>query len=204
MSAPESAPLAPRDGGRFWRKLALAVASLLALIWLFGAVGFLRADGVARLTLPRRATPPKGEHNLASYLWGPTLRASSYYREPSAHHHPAFLVDEREDPGTLEKWASTFRDRRPWVEVEWREPRSVTRVVLRHAGYHEDSDMTLNRYTLRCLGEGEQPELKVSDNHDDMATHKLACRAARGVRATFYLKKADDMARLYELEVWGQ
>lgn len=186
-------------------RLLLRLASLtLAVGWLYGAIGFVRSDGDVQLSLPRQAEPPAAEHNLASYRWGPRLRASSYYREPSAHHHPLFLVDGRRDPSHTEKWASAPGDRAPWVEIAWREPRTFSRVAVQHVGARERKP-NLARYTLRCLSDSTPgPLLAVRENRDAIASHALRCERARGLRIAWQLSDADDLARIYEIEVWGQ
>jgi hypothetical protein len=183
----------------------LRLASLaLAVGWLCGAIGFVRSQGVVQLTLPRKAAPPAAEHNLASYRWGPSLRASSYFREPSAHHHPLFLVDGRSDPSLVEKWASALGDRAPWVEISWREPRAISRVVVQHAGAHEPKP-NLTRYSLYCLSDSAPAtRLAVRGNRDAIASHALRCPRARGLRIEWPLAETDDVARVYEVEVWGQ
>lgn len=183
----------------------LRLASLaLAVGWLCGAIGFVRSQGAVQLTLSRKAAPPTAEHNLASYRWGPSLRASSYFREPSSHHHPLFLIDGRSDPSPIEKWASALGDRAPWVEIAWREPRAISHVVVQHAGAHEPKP-NLARYTLRCLSDsGPVTRLAVRGNRDAVATHPLRCGRAKGLRIEWQLDEADDLARVYEIEVWGQ
>jgi hypothetical protein len=182
----------------------LGVVALLALCWLLGFVSFLRADGATHFTLPRREQPPAGEHNLVGYRWGPTLRASSYYRDVSAHHHPLFLVDERAAPTGFEKWVSSLNDHAPWLELEWREPRTVSRVIIRNVGVLESPHMNMRQYTLRCLGEGKQPSLAVKDNQASVVEHPLACRNVRALRIDWTLGAGDDHTRIYEIEVWGR
>ena len=203
---------APRTSAR--NGVAVILVSLLALLggaWLFGLARFLRADGGISVTLPRQGEPPAEEHNLASWRWGPTVRVSSYHRDPFAHHHPAFLVDERLGPSPLEKWASEPRDRHPWIEITWREPHDLSRVVLRHAGEVEGDALTLERYKVTCLrdsgtGVAPAPEIAVviNDNQLRVAIHPLPCARARGVRVQVEPRAADTMARLYEIEAWGR
>lgn len=182
-------------------RLALIV---LALAWLCGAIGFVRSDGSLELTLAPKGTPPTGEHNLASYRWGPRLRASSYHRDPGSHHHPLFLVDGRRDPSLIEKWASSRADRAPWIEIAWREPRALAKVVIAHAGAHEPKP-NLARYSLRCLSaSGSGAPLMVDHNIAAIASHPLPCARALGVRIDFALRDDEDRARVYEIEAWGQ
>lgn len=183
-----------------WRWLAAA----LALLWLFGLIGFLRADGVVRLSMPRRESPGPGELNLASYRYGPTVRASSYYRDPTAHHHPMYLVDERRSPALVEKWATAPYDREPWVEIEWRESRQLERVVVHHAGTREGAELTIRSYVVRCLGSDAAPSVEVSDNQLAVAVHPLRCDGARGVRLELTPNERGDLVRVFEIEAWGR
>jgi hypothetical protein len=183
-------------------RLRVCVSPVL-LLWLFGMVSFLRADGSMQQSLPRREPPPVGEHNVASFRYGPTLRASSYFRQLRAHHHPMFLVDEQSSPSGIEKWASAPYDQAPWLEIEWREPRKLQRVVVSHAGLREDPRLNARSYRLRCLRDAPAPVLEVRDNTDSIATHAFACEGARGVRLEWPLK-AGEQARAYEIEAWGQ
>jgi hypothetical protein len=185
-----------------WLALGLLAA------WFVGAVLFVRSDGSITLQLPRREQPPAHEHNVALYSFGPTLRASSYYREPSSHHHPAFLVDGRTQPSDVEKWASHWSDKRPWTELRWREPRTLSRVVIAHAGTVEIADYTAKKYRISCLtdGDGPRPEpVMVAGNEQPIATHPLACKDARGIRIDWTrARKKHAIVRVYEIEVWGR
>src|SRR5689334_18544062 len=107
------------------KRTALSACAAFAVAWSIGATRFLAADASIRLTLPRLAPPPAGEHNLALYRWGPTIRASSYRRDPESYAPPGFLVDGQQSPSRNEKWTSAANDRQPWVEITWREPREV-------------------------------------------------------------------------------
>lgn len=205
MSDPDVvAAIAPSDRARLLRKTVIVCGSILGLLWLFGAVRFLRADGVLSMTLPRREQPPRVEHNVASYRFGPTLRASSYYRDPVAQHHPMFLVDEHDGSAT-EKWASAPRDRKPWVEISWREPRSISRVVVHHAGVLEQAGWTLRDYRLRCLFDGRVgPALEVRGNQSPVTEHAFRCEGARGLRSEWTPNAEGDVVRVFEVQVWGR
>lgn len=144
------------------------------------------------------------EQNLAAWDLGPTVRASSYFRDWAAQHHPAFLVDGRARPEPIEKWASGPRDRHPWVEIEWREPHDLARVVLTHAGRFEPAAYTVRRYGVTCLRPGGGPSIAVRDNVQPVATHELDCPGARGVRLDFQPNDERDVVRLYEIEAWGR
>lgn len=197
---------------RSWTGTALRLGprrSLLAvalLAWSIGAVLFLRADGSVRLPMARAATPPAGEHNLALHRWGPTLHTSSYHREPYSHHHPIFLVDGRSVPDAVEKWTSAARDRAPWIEITWREPRKLSRVVIYHAGWRENPRWTAHRYRLSCLSAQGAPGavLEVTDNQEAVASHALACAGAHGLRIDWTPNAPDDQVRVYEIEAWGE
>jgi hypothetical protein len=140
---------------------------------------------------------------VAAWRFGPTVKVSSYDGHALGPHHPTFLVDEKRNPALLEKWVSAPGDARPWVEVTWREPRHVKRVVLHHAGTREDPRYTLDAYTLTCLGGGPE-SLVVTGNTEKVATHALDCPGARGLRLATQPQHSPTPVRLFELEVWGQ
>ncbi len=186
-------------------KIWMPALALLGGLWLWGLVSFVAADGHFELTLPRLRNPPAGLHNLSLWDLGPTIRASSFYGDWGSHHHPAFLVDGRVHPDMVEKWASAERDRHPWVEITWREKHDLERVVIRHAGSVESSDLTAHRYTLRCLGGSEPaPTLEVTSNQDSVATHPLACSQVQGIRIDFVPNDSKGIVRIYEVETWGK
>ncbi len=194
-----------RPRGPVWKKLGLGVAGLLASGWLFGLVCFVRADGHFEATLPRRGSPAAGVHNLSRWTEGPTVRASSYFGDWQSHHHPLVLVDGRDHPDLIEKWASAERDRHPWLEILWREPHDLERVVLRHAGSVEAAEMTARTYHIECLREdgGTGPKVDVYSNDAAIAEHPLVCGQARGVRIRFE-RNGGGIVRLYEVETWGR
>lgn len=190
-----------------WRRFgALAPALLVAGAWSIGAVLFLRADGSFSWSLPRTARPVDGEHNLAAYELGPTLRASSYYRAVLTQHHPVFLVDGRKLPSLVEKWASSAADRTPWIELRWRERRLLTRVQIWHAGLLESEELTIRNYRLRCLSDAPAPAaLAVRDNRRSVALHELRCPRALGLRIDWEPNEGSDgLVRVYEVEAWGR
>ena len=181
-----------------------AIASLF-LLWCAGLVLFLRSPGIATVTLPTFAPHPTDEHNLAAAIYGPTVRVSSYYRDFSSQHHPAFLVDGRERPTRVEKWASDDGDAAPWVEIKWQGSHHVARVVIRHGGSVEADDTTSRNYRITCLqSPGQSPTLKVEDNADKTAKHDLDCPAALGVRVDFLPNTTKALTRIYEIEAWGR
>ena len=121
-----------------------------------------------------------------------------------AQHHPLFLVDGRAQPAIVEKWASAQHDRHPWVEILWRMPHDLERVVLRHAGWRETSAFTVRHYTIRCLdASGHGAMLEIVANQSAIATHALGCHQARGIRLEFE-RNEDDIVRLFEVETWGR
>jgi hypothetical protein len=186
------------------RGLALAAAVLLGAGFLFGLVRFVLADPIPTMVLPRRERPPAEEHNLCDFRYGPTLRVSSYHRDPINQHHPLFLIDGRTAPSLLEKWVSAGKDRAPWVEITWREPHDLSRVVIRHAGEYEGKELSLARYRLTCLRDGKPgPTLQIEDNRAGLALHALPCPGARGVRLQAF-PPGRDIVRIYEIEAWGQ
>jgi hypothetical protein len=178
----------------------------LGVFWLFGAVLFLRADGSVDYTLPRREAPPEGAHNLASYRYGPRIRASSYFRDAEAHHHPMFLVDGRSAPSLVEKWASSERDQRPWFSISWREPHTLTRVRIEHAGLHEAELLSARKYRLRCLTkDGIGGELVVQGNQATISEHPLICAGALALRIDFPRRRpGSQIVRVFEVEAWGR
>jgi hypothetical protein len=187
---------------RLLRVLGLAVSAG----WLFGAYHFLRTDGHMFWQVPRSMEPPRGEHNLAFHAYGPRIRASSYFRDVGSSYHPAFVLDGVATPSEAERWKSNPRDDAPWLEVSWKEERRLSRVVLRHAGAAEPSQVPAIAYRLTCLSTSgaRAVVLDVPKNEDAIARHELRCARARGVRVDWRLASLDDFARLYEIEVWGQ
>jgi hypothetical protein len=183
----------------------MLVLAVVCGLWLFGLGSFVAADGHIEVVLPRRRNPPADLHNLSLWDLGPTVRASSYFGDWQSQHHPAFLVDGQWPSDVVQKWASAERDRHPWIELLWREPHDLERVVIRHAGVVESEGLTANHYTLRCLtARGQGPVLEVLSNKDAVATHVLACAQARGVRIEFEPKDAKDIIRIFEVETWGR
>jgi hypothetical protein len=177
-------------------------------MWVIGLIGFIASSGEFRVTMPRQSDPPVGEHNLAAAVWGPSVSASSFISEWPSHHHPLFAFDQRARPDQLEKWASDPRDRRPWIEVRWREERTINRLVIQHAGFVEDPTMTIQRYRMRCLknGEDKSPAViaEVHQNTEALAVHVFHCTRASGVRLDLEPNSPNDVVRIYEIEVWGQ
>jgi hypothetical protein len=172
--------------------------------WVTGFALFLRASPVVTVTLPALALHPAEEHDLAAARYGPTLRVSSYLADAFRQHHPAFLVDERAHPTSVEKWASDVGDRKPWVEIHWRGVHDVSRVVIEHAGSVEDSGLTVHSYSLACLtASGKGPALAVTGNTEAVATHRLACSAATGLRVDFDAG-GSDIVRVFEIAAWGR
>jgi hypothetical protein len=191
---------------RTYRAVRRWLVTVVLAAWCVGALLFLRADGSLHWRIERSAAPPASEHNAAFYRFGPTLRASSYHREVPSPHHSIFLVDARAEPALLEKWTSDARDRAPWIEIGWREPRRLSRVVIYHAGWREHESLTVRRYRLSCLVEGDvrAASLDVTDNVAAIATHPLACERARGLRIDWTPNDASDQVRIYEVEAWAQ
>jgi hypothetical protein len=188
----------------YLRKPKTWALGLLAGAWLIGLWSFIAADGHCEATLPQRRADPPYQHNLALWDLGPTVRASSYFADWSSQHHPLFLVDGRTSPGLAEKWASGERDAKPWVEILWRKPHALERVVIRHAGWLEQAALTARRYTIRCLGAfGRGPSLDIEGNQEAVATHALRCAEALGIRIEFQ-RNGIDLVRVFEVEAWGR
>ncbi|MFM2418935.1 MAG: hypothetical protein RL385_3658 [Pseudomonadota bacterium] len=177
---------------------------LLGFVFCTGAVQFLRAESVLTFPLPRTVAPPRRRHNLALHSYGPTVVASSYDRHMSGGHHPGFVVDGQNAPRPIEKWASGFFDRKPWLEVRWREARTLEHVVLFHAGSRSSKEPTSRNYTLQCLTEsGPRGILRIEGNIFDIASHTLHCPNARGLRIAWERPEWEGPIRLYEVEAWG-
>jgi hypothetical protein len=194
---------------RAWLVVIGAGLVALAGLWLLGLGRFVRAEPPFSVTLPVTSTaaaPPGDEVDLASWRAGPTVRASSYHRDPFAHHHPAFVVDGRVGPTAVEKWMSAPGDQHPWIEVLWREPHDVSRVVIQHAGQYEADEYTLDRYRLTCLRAPGVTDggVAITGNRARLAIHPLDCRGARGIRLDGQPRVAGDPVRIYELEAWGR
>jgi hypothetical protein len=191
--------------GVFAKRVLVTVVVLLAGGWSYGAMAFLAVDGSLTWSLPRRGIRPQEAHNLASYRFGPTLRASSFHRDYQAHHHPAFLVDGRAQPTSVEKWCSGIRDRTPWVEISWPEPRQLSEVTIRLAGSGDAPVRALRRYRLSCSSaRGRTPTLAATSYENAITTHVFACPEARGLRIDWTLDQPDERACVYEIEAWGQ
>ena len=217
--APLPSPPPPPARDRFgrWRGRAwLLLALLPAGVWGVGLVRFLRAHPFATVTLPRRAPPPAAPHNLASYRYGPTVRVSSYDRNALAPHHPTFLVDERslEPPsaaqraGAGESWISGIDDRRPWIEITWREPHDLERVVVKDDGAAAstpDSTLASRGYTASCLREvGDDGVARDGGPARARAVLSPPCRGARGVHLEARAVADRLPLRIWEIEAWGR
>jgi hypothetical protein len=178
---------------------------LVGIAWSYGAAAFLVADGSLTWSMPMREPHPARLHNLASYRFGPTLRASSYHRDEVSHHHPAFLIDGRAEPTLVEKWCSGSGDEAPWIEVAWNGPRRLSEVKIWHAGFRESAGDTIRRYRLSCIS-ARQPAraLQITSNTVPIATHALACSEASGVRIDWTPNVRGQRVRVYEIEAWGQ
>ncbi|HEX6240613.1 MAG TPA: hypothetical protein VFZ61_06965 [Polyangiales bacterium] len=201
IDGPTAGPAAhSADRARAWAKRALLTLAVgLLSAWLFGAWLFLRADGHMFWQLPRREEHPIGEHNLALYVHGPRVRASSSVRDVENPLHPAFVLDGVTTPSGHERWRSDPKDRHPWLEVSWREGRRLSRVVLRHDG-------PVSAHRVSCLtAPGASPRvLSVAADGAAEAQHALTCAAARGVRVDWQPATDGISVGLLEIEAWGQ
>jgi hypothetical protein len=189
-----------------WRHPLRCATALLALIWGMGLALFVGAGAHRPLTvtLPCLEPHPVGEHNLVAYRYGTALRTSSYFRGAGSQHHPAFLVDGRERPTVVEKWASDPTDPAPWIELGWSGDWHVQRVRIQHAGAVEATELTSRQYRIACLANRPPPPLQVTDNQAKVAEHQLDCAGARGLRVDFSPGSGDGLVRVFEIEVWGQ
>lgn len=211
-------PLRPRSAafGRILRRigqrlhgrriLAAFSSAVALLLFLWALAVFVRADGSIEVQLPRRAALVPAGRNLVAAELGPTVRASSYLGTLYLQHHPAFVVDGMTNPTKTEKWASSPRDRSPRLELQFREPANVSRVVIQHAGTVEDARYTARNYAVRCVDAREgAPVVTVRDNRMPRREHVLSCLSARGVRIDFDpADSPDGIVRVYEVEVLSQ
>jgi pimeloyl-ACP methyl ester carboxylesterase len=197
--------LPQRRGRTLAARAGTAVAALLVGAWAYGLVSFVGAPGTVSVALSRRQSAPSEAHNVASFRYGGEVRASSYFKDVGSQHHPLFLIDGRNDPTLKEKWASDRADRLPWVELRWHEVRSLSHVVIVHAGKHEEDELTVRDYTLSCLRDvGEVVTLEIRGNRDRIARHEFPCIGARGLRLQVDNHPRGSLARLYEIEAIGQ
>ena len=190
------------------RRVAIALGGALCLLWLLGLARFAAARPVNEVHFPRTAAPTADRVNLAHFTRGPTVRVSS---ADSIHrHHPGYLVDGHAGARETEKWASTFGDEGPWIEIVLDGPHDVDEVALELASAHrEHPDLTMRRYRIACFRAGAPDPLataEVPDNRAAKPRHQLACPQADRVRVTFGLEPRTprDVARVYEVEVWGR
>ena len=184
----------------------LIIATLVgcALLFLVGLTRFVRTSATFEVALPR--TEPNSARgaktNLVALSTGPVLRASSFDRDVYHLAHPAYLVDGRAHPTRDEKWTPRFDDEAPWIELGFREPHEVSRVLLRH-GSDIDKKLRPNKvYRIRCLGD-DAPTLHVTRNKASRSRHKLHCPRATGVRIEF-TKTRGKQPVVYEIEVFGR
>lgn len=182
-----------------------AILGVVVVSWVTGLAMLLVKPVPAATMLPEVSLHPPERHNLAAARFGPSVRASSYFKDVYSQHHPAFLIDERRLPTNVEKWASRGDDRTPWIEIRWRGAHQLTSVVIAHAGTVEAETLTIHSYAVICLRQGAEPiTLNVPDNRDSVATHPLSCSDAIGLRVEFVPNWWGDLARIYEIEAWGQ
>lgn len=170
-----------------------------------GVTLFLGTNATFEFVMPRAAPVPAtaSATNLAALATGPTLRASSLERSVYDLAHPAYLVDGRARPTEREKWMPRFDDPAPWLEILFREPHDVERVVVRHGSDVEARLRPNKEYRIRCLGDGGAPALVVTRNRDSIASHELKCPRATGIRIEFGRARKRPLA-VYEVEVIGR
>jgi hypothetical protein len=179
------------------RRLAVAA---VGVVFLAALVRFALARPAVEVQFPRLAQG-QGRRDLAHFREGVTVRVSS--ADAVRRHHPGYLVDGAPAPSLLEKWVSAPGDRAPWAEVQLRETHEVEEVALQLAA-REHPAFTMRRYRIECWA-GARPiaALAVERNADGNPRHPLRCPGADRVRVSFDLSGID-VARVYELEVWGQ
>lgn len=191
------------------RRLAIAVGAALALLLLVGLARFALARPVDEVRFPRSAAPSAGRVNLAHHARGPIVRVSS--SDSNRRHHPGYLVDGHAFARETEKWASTYGDEKPWLEVELDGPHDLDEVVLELPSSHrEPANLDLRRYRIDCFrgpaASSAVASLEVLANIDGRPRHPIACPQTSRVRVTFALEPNTplDVARVYEVEVWGR
>lgn len=185
------------------KRVVLGLTMLVGAGWSYGAAAFLAADGSLTWTLPCRDPLPAQAENLASFRFGPTLRASSFHRDEVGHHHPVFLIDGKANPTEVEKWCSSRLDPDPWIEISWPQARSISTVKIWHAGFLEPPALTTRRYRLSCLSaQAEAPVVSITSNDSAIATHALPCKEARGIRIDWTPNLPGEPIRVYEIEAW--
>lgn len=194
-----------------WRGIGVVVGRglivLLVLAFAAAVADFALVERPIEFALPARAPFPQGRANVAAAEFGPTVRASSAFADPSFQHHPAFVVDGRRKPTRREKWVSREDDPAPWLEILFARPVHLESVVLTHGGAVERSDYTADAYQIRCIRADGQPGASVSVEGNRLAkvTHPLDCSNAGGVRLEFTPReKAGNMVRVYEVEAFGR
>lgn len=179
------------------------VATFAFGLWLFGLWLFVRSPREFHCVFPTRAVRPTELHNLVAFQYGPTLWASSFLSDKDSHHHPAFLIDGRARPSKVEKWVSRPDDERPWLQIQWQGKKQVRSVVITHAGEFERPELSARSYTLTCLRDGgTRQHWDIAQNRAHIAEHAVPCDGAVAIRIDFH--DYGDMARVYEVEVWGQ
>jgi hypothetical protein len=180
---------------------------VLVVVLVLGA-GLLRFAGARpaiETAFPRRGAETPGRANLAQFSEGSTLRVSSV--EWALRHHPGYLVDGHERPIPIEKWVSARSDPAPWADVLLDRVRDVDEVALELAGAHEPAEYTMRAYRIDCFrGEVLRSSRWVGSNDEPRPRHEVSCRQVDRVRVTFGVepRSARDVARVYELEVWGK
>lgn len=175
--------------------LLLLIGAALAA----GLADFARARPSVEVRFPRSAPEGGERRNLARFAEGSAVRVSSVLW--AARHHPGYLVDGWADPAPVAKWVSAPGDAHPWAEVQLDRPREVDEVALELAAAHEPLPPERD-YRVECFAGARLAfALPVADNALARPRHRVRCAGADRVRVTF---AARDVARVYELEVWGR
>jgi hypothetical protein len=141
--------------------------------------------------------------HLARCDRGATIRVSSADLE--REHHPLYLIDGRIG-SSFEKWSSLARDRRPWVEISWTQPRRVRKVVVHHAGVRDPAGFnTVDFDLLLRTSDGWRTVAAVRGNRSAVSTHEVPATSCTALRLEILQKSLirQPHARLYELEVHG-
>ena len=186
-------------------RAAIAVGAAAAALFLVGLVRFAAARPAIETRFVRLVERPSERANLALFPQGPTVRASSV--EWALRHHPGYLVDGHRRPTLVEKWVSARSDREPWIEVALDRAADLDEVALELAGARESAGYTMRSFRIDCLrGAALVASLPVTNNDDARPRRAVACPQVDRVRVTFQTEPGTprDIARVYELEVWGR
>lgn len=195
-------PIQHAKWGLFALYAAVVVVGMLVVIWREPVIETPRHPD-ARAAFEQAAP---GITDFAHWERGAIVRASSFHT--LRQHHPLFVIDgASEDANELQKWVSRRDDHAPWIEVEMAGRVDVSGVVVSHAGVVENPNLSVKRYEIVCLRDGE--EVARQSAFVQLATaepHDVVCADTDTVRFQFQVgpDQAQDVARIYEVEIYGE